>query len=66
MPYYEFEKSEPSTYINKIQKNNLNKWEKFEQKRENELKNFLKECMNKNNEMLQDTKPIQHEMIHKN
>jgi hypothetical protein len=65
MPYYEYEKSEPSQFFNKIQKNNLSKWEKIEKKRENDLQNFLKECTVNNKEILQDIKPIQHEMINK-
>lgn len=66
MPYYEYEKSEPDQYFSKIKKNNLNRWEKIEQKRESDLQNFLKECMNNNKEMLQNTKPEQHQMINKN
>lgn len=66
MPYYEYEKSEHSQFFNKIQKNNLSKWEKIEQKREKDLQNFLKECKTTNKEIMQDTNPIQHEMINKN
>ena len=65
MPYHDFEAA-PSEYFDKKKKNNLNKWEKFEQKREEDLQTFLKQCVNKNEVILQNTKPIQHEMIHKN
>jgi len=65
MPYYNFEPY-PSEYFNKKKINNLNKWEKIEKKREQDLQNFLKQCSNKNEDILQNTKPIQHEMINKN
>lgn len=65
MPYHDFEPA-PSEYFDKKKKNNLNKWEKIEQKREQDLQKFLKQCVNKNEEILQTTKPIQHEMITKN
>jgi hypothetical protein len=65
MPYHNFEAA-PSEYFAQKKKNNLNKWEKIEQKREEDLQTFLKQCVNKNEVILQNTKPIQHEMIHKN
>ncbi len=65
MPFHNFE-SAPSEYFDKTKKNNLSKWEKIEQKREQDLQKFLEQCMNNNEDILQNTKPIQHKMIHKN
>jgi hypothetical protein len=67
MPFHDYQ-SHPSNYFDNIKKNNLSKWEKIEQKRTNDLQNFLNECMknNKDKEILQELKPKQHEMINKN
>ena len=66
MVYAEFniEKDKNNYFENKVKKN-LNSWIKIEEKRTNDLNNFIKECYNNNSDIKQNINNNQHYLINK-